>query len=540
MSSPQARAAAPAGFAPENAAAWKKLQQHRDKTVKEPLQALFAGDAGRFKALSLTLPGLLADFSKNHVTRETIELLCALAREAGLEQGRDNMFAGTPINTSENRAVLHTALRAGEDGKAAVDGHAVAEDVHDVLQRMQSFTDEVRDGVWRGYNGKDITDIVNIGIGGSSLGPRLAVEALAGFHAPRLQAHFVANVEASELALTLKGLSPETTLFIVASKTFTTAETMQNARLARDWIVNYYKDEAAVARHFVAASTNAEAVKAFGISPANMFPFWDWVGGRYSLWSAIGLPIMLLAGAENFEAMLEGAREMDEHFRTAPLEKNIPALMGLIGLWYRDFLDYPAYAVIPYHAGLARLPAFLQQLDMESNGKSVARDGRKTGVPTGPIVFGEPGTDAQHSFFQWLHQGSDIVPVEFIAAVKTRFGNRDQQAMLLANMLAQAESLLAGRENKTEPHRNFPGNRPSTTLLLDELDPKTLGMLLALYEHRVFVQGWIWGINSFDQWGVELGKVTAKTLEAELKQASGGAHDASTQGLLEYIRGKKI
>jgi glucose-6-phosphate isomerase len=512
---------------------WQALEEHARQRLN--LKDLFAKDPSRFQKHSFALPGLLVDFSKNLVSDQTLELLLGLAHERCLEKARDAMFAGEKINTTEKRAVLHTALRAPDDVALKLDGQNVTEDVSNVLTRMESFADSVQNGVWRGYNGKDITDVVNIGIGGSSLGPRLVTEALASYHAPRLACHFVANVEASDLALTLKGLSPETTLFIVASKTFTTAETMQNANIARTWIVNHYKDEQAIARHFVAASTNLEAVKKFGIAPDNMFPFWDWVGGRYSVWSAIGLSVMLAVGRENFAEFLAGAREMDEHFRTAPLKHNVPALMGLIGLWYRDFMDYRSYAVIPYHNCLNRLPAFLQQLDMESNGKSVTADGKPVHFATGPAVFGEPGTDAQHSFFQWLHQGTDVVPVDFIAAVKTRFGNADQQAMLLANFLAQSEGLMTGKENKPEPHRNFPGNRPSTTILLDELTPRSLGALLALYEHKVFVQGVIWGIDSFDQWGVELGKVMAKTLEAEIKSKKPGTHDGSTLGLLDYI-----
>ena len=516
---------------------WQALEAHARQ--KPDLKRLFPEDPARFENLSFTLPGLLADFSKNLITTETLDLLCALAEETGLEKSREAMFRGDKINTTENRAVLHTALRAPDDKPFSLDGQNVAEDVADVLHRMKSFADSIQTGVWRGYNGKDITDVVNIGIGGSSLGPRLVTEALAAYHPVRLQAHFVANVEASDMALTLKGLSPETTLFIVASKTFTTAETMQNANIARTWIVNHYKDEQAIAKHFVAASTNLEAVKKFGIAPDNMFPFWDWVGGRYSVWSSIGLSVMILIGYENFVEFLEGAHEIDDHFRTTPLRRNVPALMGLIGIWYRNFLKLPAYAVIPYHACLGRLPAFLQQLDMESNGKSVTRDGTPVTASTGPIIFGEPGTDAQHSFFQWLHQGTDVVPVDFIAAVKSRFGNADQQAMLLANFLAQSEALMTGKDNTAEPHRNFAGNRPSTTLLLDELTPRTLGALLALYEHKVFTQGAVWGIDSFDQWGVELGKVLAKALEGEIKSQKPGAHDGSTLGLLRYIAAHK-
>lgn len=503
---------------PRAYAAWGALEKHAKEISAARLRDLFARDTERFNEFSVSMPGMLADFSKNKITDETLSLLVRLAKEANLERKREAMFSGDKINTTEDRAVLHTLLRADTDAE-----------VKEVLARMGRLAGAVRDGSWKGHSGKEITDIVNIGIGGSSLGPQLATQALAHYHHPRLKSHFVANVEASDLTRTLAKISPETALFIVASKTFTTAETMQNAKIARAWLLAYYKgDDKAVARHFVAASTNAQAVSAFGINPENMFPFRDWVGGRYSVWSAIGISVMLMTGAENFDEFLKGAREMDAHFRAAPLEKNIPALMGLIGLWHRNFLHYSAYAVIPYHAQLARLPAFLQQLDMESNGKTAA-------VKTGPIVFGEPGTDAQHSFFQWLHQGTDVVPVDFIAAVKPSHGTKEQQTMLLANMLAQSEALMLGKENKPEPHRHFPGDRPSTTLLLNELTPRTLGTLLAAYEHKVFVQGAIWSINSFDQWGVELGKVMAKTLEAELNAGNPGAHDASTLGLQGYI-----
>jgi len=518
----------------------KALQAHYAEMFSLHIKDLFAQDAARFEKMSLQLPGLLADFSKNRITDETLKLLLRYAEDSGIVDARARFFGGGKINNTENRAVLHMALRADEDDIFTVDGKNVVPEVRDTLARMAAFAEAVRSGGWKGRSGKEITDIVNIGIGGSSLGPQLVTQALSYYHHPRLSAHYVANVEASDLARTLAALNPETTLFIVASKTFTTAETMQNARIAREWLLAHYKgDETAVAKHFVAASTNAEAVGAFGIAPQNMFPFHDWVGGRYSLWSAIGLSCMLMVGAENFHALLSGARDMDQHFKTAPLAENLPVLTALIGFWHRDICGYPALAVIPYHAQLARLPAFLQQLDMESNGKRVDRDGRPLQIPSGPMIFGEPGTDAQHSFFQWLHQGTDIVPVDFIAAVNTPYGNQTQQNMLLANCLAQSAALMGGRDNPAEPHRHFPGNRPSTTLLLDELTPKTLGMLLALYEHKVFVQGMLWQVNSFDQWGVELGKVLAKNLEPEIAGASPiGAHDASTKGLIGHIRAK--
>lgn len=519
---------------------WHDLKKHGAAMEKTSVAGLFAEDPKRFGALSFRLPGMLADFSKNRVTGETLQLLVALARARRLEERRDDMLGGGKINATENRAVLHTALRAPKDKKIMVDGKNVVPDVHRVLDRMAQFAGAVRGGHWRGHGGQEITDIVSIGIGGSSLGPQLAVEALGGYH-KRLKAHFVSNVEASDLHNTLQKLSPETTLFLIASKTFTTAETMQNARIAREKVLKHYNgDEAAIGRHFAALSTNVDEARKFGIAEDNVFPFWDWVGGRWSVWSAIGLSVMLMVGPEHFHEMLSGAREMDEHFRTAPLEENIPALMGLIGLFYRNFMNWPAYAVAPYHSALRRMPAWLQQIDMESNGKCVDLSGAPVDFATGPLAFGEPGTDSQHSFFQWLHQGTDIVPVDFIAAVRTPFGTKAQQNMLLANCLAQSEALMNGQEKPGEPQRFFPGNRPSTTILLDELSPRTLGMLMALYEHRVFVQGAVWGINSFDQFGVELGKVLATKIGGELDAGTIGAHDASTAGLMKYVHEKSI
>lgn len=522
------------------AAPLKALEAHYAQIAPLHIKDLFAEDEARFDKMSLQLPGMLADFSKNLMTDETLKLLVQFAKEAGIPDARLRFFGGEKINNTENRAVLHMALRADAGDIFNVDGKNVVPEVCDTLDRMAAFAEDVRSGTWKGHSGKSITDIVNIGIGGSSLGPQLVTQALSFYHHPRLSAHYVANVEASDLARTLAALNPETALFIIASKTFTTAETMQNARIAREWLLAHYKDdETAVAKHFVAASTNAAAVDAFGIASQNMFPFNDWVGGRYSLWSAIGLSCMLMVGTDHFRALLSGAREMDQHFKNAPLAENLPVLMALIGFWHRNICGYPALAVIPYHAQLARLPAFLQQLDMESNGKRVDRNGHTLHMPSGPMIFGEPGTDAQHSFFQWLHQGTDIVPVDFIAAVKTPYGNQTQQNMLLANCLAQSAALMGGRDNPDEPHRHFPGNRPSTTLLLDELNPHTLGMLLALYEHKVFVQGMLWQVNSFDQWGVELGKVLAKNLEPEIAgNAPIGTHDASTKGLIGHIRTK--
>jgi glucose-6-phosphate isomerase len=520
---------------------WQNLIQHGQSLSATPLPQLFKEDPKRFSDFSFRLPGMLVDFSKNKITEETRRLLLQLAQERKLESRRDDMFSGVRINNTENRAVLHTALRAPKDKKILVDGKNIVPDIHHILERMGHFAEAVRHGHWRGHSGKEITDIVNIGIGGSSLGPQFATEALTGYHHMRLKAHFVANVEASDLQHILQKLSPETTLFIIASKTFTTQETMQNAMVAREKVLKHFDgDKEAIEKHFVALSTNAEAVRTFGILERNMFPFWDWVGGRYSVWSAIGLSVMLMVGPEHFGEFLAGAHAMDVHFQTAPPDQNIPMLMGLIGLFHRDIMNLPAYAVIPYHSALGRLPAWLQQTDMESNGKSVDASGCTMTVPTGPIIFGEPGTDAQHSFFQWLHQGTDVVPVDFIAAVKTSFGTKAQQNMLLANVLAQSEALMNGQSIEGQPQRFFPGSRPSTMILLDDLSPRTLGMLMALYEHKVFVQGALWGINSFDQFGVELGKGLAKTLEAELNAKATGMHDSSTAGLMQHIYGHSV
>jgi glucose-6-phosphate isomerase len=516
-------------------AAWQVLEAHRHETTFL-LKSLFAGDKDRFNKFSHHLPGMLVDLSKNLITEKTKGLLLALAEESGLVQARQDLFGGEKINSTEKRAVLHTALRAAADTAISNDGRNVVPDVHATLKNMGRFAEAVRSGKWRGHSGKEITDIVNIGIGGSYLGPQLATEALSGFHHSRLTCHYVSNVEASDLGRVLKKVSPETTLFIIASKTFTTAETMLNARIARDWIINHYKeDRHAVGAHFAAASTNTAAVKDFGIAAENMFPFEDWVGGRYSVWSAIGLSTMIMIGEENFHGLLNGARAMDDHFKNAPLDQNVPVLMAMIGIWYRNFMNYPAYAVIPYNSLLRRLPAYLQQLDMESNGKSVTRKGLPVTAKTGPLVFGEPGTDAQHSFFQWLHQGTDVVPADFIAALKTTYDTPEQRNMLLANFLAQTEALMNGREDNVETHRHYPGNRPTTTILLDVIDPHSIGMLLALYEHKIFVQGIVWSINSFDQWGVELGKILAKPLEDEILKNKPANHDASTLGLLDYI-----
>jgi glucose-6-phosphate isomerase len=528
------------------------LRNHRGVSSMD-MRAAFASNPRRFAEFSLALDDLLFDWSKCAVTADTMGLLDLLAREAGVAERRDAMLHGEKINTTEKRAVLHTALRNPSDEGVAVDGSDVMADVHGVLAAMAEFADAIREGRAPGATGEKITDIVNIGIGGSDLGPAMATLALAPYHdGPR--AHYVSNVDGAHMTDTLKGLKPETTLFIVASKTFTTIETMTNAETARKWI-EAALGKAAVAQHFAAVSTALDKVAAFGIAEDRVFGFWDWVGGRYSLWSAIGLPVMIAVGPENFRAFLAGAHEMDTHFVSAPALQNIPMIMGLIGYWHRVICNYPARAVIPYDQRLARLPAYLQQLDMESNGKRVTIDGAPVPTPTGPLVWGEPGTNGQHAFFQLLHQGTDVIPVEFIAAAEGHEPElKHHHDLLLANCLAQSEALMKGRtleearrqmltKGMTEadvdaiaPHRVFPGNRPSITILYRKLDPKTLGRLIALYEHRVFVEAQLFGINAFDQWGVELGKELATGLLPVVQGKEDAAKsDASTAGLVHHI-----
>ena len=527
------------------------LAQHADALRDTHLRALFAADPGRFERLSLRVGELLVDYSKHRVTAETIHALCALAREADLEGWRDRMFAGEHINGTEDRAVLHVALRNRSDRPMSVDGQDVMPGVRAVLDQMRGFTDAVRSGAWTGHSGLPITDAVNIGIGGSDLGPVMICEALKPYSHERLRVHHVSNVDGAHLAATLKGLNPATTLFIIASKTFTTQETLTNAHAARRWFLASGAVEADVARHFVALSTHTEAVRAFGIDPANMFPFWNWVGGRYSVWSAIGLSVALSVGMDHFEALLGGAHAMDEHFRTAPLEANAPALLALIGLWNQLFFDAHALAVLPYDQGLSRLAAYLQQADMESNGKGVTRDGQPVTWHTGPVVFGEPGTNGQHAFFQLIHQGTRLIPCDFIAPCRSHAPG--QHDILLANFFAQTEALMRGKtadEARAElvaaglsgdalealvPHKVFPGNRPTTSILMPVVDPHHLGMLVALYEHRIFVQGVVLGVYSFDQWGVELGKQLASAILPELTgEAPPGGHDSSTDGLVAH------
>jgi glucose-6-phosphate isomerase len=514
------------------------------------LRQILADDPGRFEALSVSLDDLLVDFSKMHWDRDVIAALADLARARGVESRRDAMFAGEAINETEGRAVLHVALRNRGDAPVLVEGHDVMPDVRETLARLAAFCDGIRSGVIAGHSGKPFQDVVNIGIGGSDLGPAMVTHALFPYaDGPRL--HFVSNVDGAHIADTLAGLDPARTLFVVASKTFTTTETMTNARTARRWIVESLGEEA-VASHFAAVSTALEKVAAFGIGDARVFGFWDWVGGRYSVWSAIGLPVMLAIGAQNFGQFLDGAHAMDRHFQTAPLEENLPVLMGLAGIWHRNLCGFPARAVLPYDQRLARLPAYLQQLDMESNGKRVTLSGETVGEATGPLVWGEPGTNGQHAFYQLLHQGTDVIPCEFILAARGHEPDlAEHHALLIANCLAQSEALMKGQtlaeaqaalraQGASEaqavrlaPHKVFPGNRPSITILHDKLTPFALGRLVALYEHRVFVEGAIWGINSFDQWGVELGKTLASELLPMVEgRTPVGGRDPSTEGLL--------
>jgi glucose-6-phosphate isomerase len=520
--------------------AWQALARHRDALAGTPIRALFAADATRADRFALEAAGVFVDFSKNLVTDETIALLGALAREAGVEQRREAMFKGERINATEARPVLHVALRAPSNMAISVDGEDVVPQVHAVLAQMRRFSDAVRDGAWLGHTGRTITDIVNIGIGGSDLGPRMVCEALRPYGHARLTMHFVSNVDGADIDEVLRAVDPATTLFIVASKTFTTRETLKNAQTARAWLLASGAPESAVARHFVAVSTNAQAVAAFGIDTANMFAFWDWVGGRYSLWSAIGLPIALYIGADAFGELLAGAHAMDRHFAQAPLERNLPALLALLGVWYTNFFGAASHLVAPYDRYLHRLPAYLQQLDMESNGKTVTLDGERVDYATGPVIWGEPGTNGQHAFFQLLHQGSALIPADFIACMQPHHKLDAHHAILLANCFAQTEALMNGAASPDEPHRNFEGNRPTNTLCLDRLEPATLGALIALYEHKVFVQGAIWQINSFDQWGVELGKRLAVEIEREIAAPGKVAtHDSSTNNLINRFKARR-
>jgi glucose-6-phosphate isomerase len=534
-----------------DASAWRALEENAAELRETHLRDLFAADPSRGQRLATEAEGIYLDYSKNRATEETIELLVSLAEERGVAERRDAMFAGEKINVTEDRAVLHVALRAPEDVRIGVDGENIVPKVHEVLDRMSDFSERVRNGDWKGHTAKRIRNVVNIGIGGSDLGPVMAYEALRHYTQRDLTFRFVSNVDGTDIAEATRDLDPEETLFIVSSKTFTTAETIRNATTARDWLLAKLGDDAAVAKHFVAVSTNATEVSRFGIDTANMFGFWDWVGGRYSMDSAIGLSTMLAIGPENFRKLLEGFHAMDEHFRTAPLERNLPVLMGLLTVWYSDFFDAQTVAVLPYDQHLKRFPAYLQQLTMESNGKSVTREGARVDYETSPIFWGEPGTNGQHSFYQLIHQGTKLIPADFIAFNRTLNPLPEHHDLLMANVFAQTEALAFGktpeevRDEGTEewlvPHRVFEGNRPSNTIMADALDPETLGKLIALYEHSVFVQGVIWDVNSFDQWGVELGKVLAKRIAGELESDSAPelAHDSSTNALIERYRSAK-
>ncbi len=533
--------------------AWQALSAHYTEISHLHMRQMFEDDPGRFDRFSLRLESLLFDYSKNRINAETVRLLIGLARQAGMAGHITSMFSGKKVNSTENRAALHTALRNRSERPVYVDGKDVMPEVRNVLARMRHFSDDVRNGAHRGHTGKQITDIVNIGIGGSDLGPLMVCEALKPYANPNLRAHFVSNVDGTHITENLKRLNAETTLFIVSSKTFTTLETLTNAHSARAWLIGKLGDEQAVEKHFVAVSTNLAATSQFGINPDYVFEFWDWVGGRYSLWSAIGLPIALFIGMDRFEELLGGAHAVDEHFLDTPLESNIPVLMGLLAVWYGNCFRTSTNAVLPYDQYMHRFPAYLQQLEMESNGKGVDRDGNPVDFDTGMVMWGEPGTNGQHAFYQLIHQGTHIIPADFLVPVHSQNPLGEHHAILLANCFAQTEALMLGKtaaEVRNElvaqgmqgekleallPHKVFPGNKPTNTLVFDRLDPHTLGMLIALYEHKVFVLSVIWNINPFDQWGVELGKQLAGRILPELKGSNPATgHDASTNGLIDY------
>jgi glucose-6-phosphate isomerase len=529
--------------------AWKALTEHYHKLQQTHLRQFFAEDPGRGERLTAQALGLYFDYSKNRVTDETMKLLVNLAEECGLRDRINAMFRGDIINVTEKRAVMHVGLRAARNEKILVEGEDIVPEVHKVLDQMSDFANRVRNGEWLGYTGKRIRNVINIGIGGSDLGPVMAYEALRYYSDRDINFRFVSNVDGTDIVEATRDLDPAETLFIVASKTFTTMETMTNAESAREWSLKTLGSNESVAKHFVALSTNAEEVTKFGIDTANMFGFWDWVGGRYSMDSAIGLSTMIAIGPDNFQAMLSGFRAMDEHFRSAPFEKNLPALMGLLSVWYGDFFGAQTVAVLPYDQYLKRFPAYLQQLTMESNGKSVTMDGQRVNYQTGPIFWGEPGTNGQHSFYQLIHQGTKVIPCDFIGFSKSLNPHGAHHDYLMANILAQAEALAFGKtvdEVKAEgnpdwlaQHRAFEGNRPSNMIIAEQLTPEMLGKLVALYEHSVFTQGAIWNINSFDQWGVELGKVLAKRIIPELQSATELNHDSSTNALIRLYRKQK-
>ena len=538
--------------------AWRMLAGHQKSMARRHMRELFEKDRDRFRRFSLKFEDILLDYSKNRITGTTMRLLFALARQSDLERWRDRMFSGEKINVTENRAVLHTALRNRSNVPVYVDGEDVMPKVNAVLAHMRSFSEAIRNGTWRGYSGKPISDVVNIGIGGSDLGPVMVTEALRPYGKQGLRVHFVSNIDGTHIAETLRRIDPATSLFVIASKTFTTQETITNAGTARQWLLDAARDPAAIARHFVALSTNAAEVARFGIDTANMFEFWDWVGGRYSLWSAIGLSIAVFIGMENFEELLAGAHAMDGHFRGAPLEQNMPVILGMLGIWYNNFFGAQTHAILPYDQYMHRFPAYFQQGDMESNGKQVTRDGKRVGYSTGPVIWGEPGTNGQHAFYQLIHQGTRLIPADFIAPIETHNPIGQHHAILLSNFFAQTEALMEGKteyEARAElrasgfkgrelehlaPHKIFEGNRPTNSILVRKITPRTLGSLIALYEHKIFVQGIVWNINSFDQWGVELGKQLAKAILPELiGTGKAGKHDSSTRGLIDhYLRNR--
>ena len=541
-----------------NSEEWNNLRDHYDDISREHLRNMFENDEKRFEKFHICFQDILFDYSKNIINNETIPLLLELAEKYKLKERIELMFSGQKINFTEHRAVLHTALRDMSENPVIVDNKDVMPDVRSVLKRMKEFADNVHNNLWKGATGKRITDVVNIGIGGSDLGPAMVCDALKPYARPGIDVHFVSNVDGTDIAETLKKLDPETSLFIIASKSFTTQETLTNANTVRDWFLASGRSKEDIARHFIALSTNTQAVIDFGIDPDNMFEFWDWVGGRYSLWSAIGMSIALYIGFDNFEKLLRGAYEMDIHFREAPFRENIPVIMALLGKWYSNIFGAGTYAVIPYDDYLSRFTEFLQQLDMESNGKSITIDGEIVNYTTGPVLWGAAGTNAQHSFFQLIHQGTHIIPADFLAPVKPQNEIGDHHEKLLSNFFAQTEALMKGKtkgevveelkqQGKSNeeiemlyPHKIFAGNKPTNSILYEKLTPETLGKLIAMYEHKVFVQGTIWNINSFDQWGVELGKSLAKKILPELTTDEEiKSHDPSTNGLINYYKEKK-
>ncbi len=540
---------------PTNTSAWPLLREHFLENENNSISSLFAQNKNRFNEFSFSFEDILVDFSKNKITNKTLNLLAELAAECNLQDSIEAMFSGETINHTEKRAVLHTALRNRSNTPVLVEGENIMPQINEVLLKMKLFSAKVHSGEWKGFSGKKITSIVNIGIGGSDLGPVMVTEALKSYQVKGIETYFVSNVDGTHIAETLKKVDSETTLFLVASKTFTTQETMTNAHSARSWLLDYYKDEKAVASHFVALSTNAKAVSKFGIDTANMFEFWDWVGGRYSLWSAIGLSISLTIGYNNFERLLDGAHAMDTHFKSASFDKNTPVILAMIGIWYNNFYGYESEAILPYDQYMHRFAAYFQQGNMESNGKYVDNAGNKVTYQTGPIIWGEPGTNGQHAFYQLIHQGTKIIPCDFIAPAKSHNPIGDHHPKLMANFFAQTEALMNGKTKKEVldelnelglseedieklcPYKIFEGNRPTNSILVKEITPYTLGSLIAMYEHKIFVQGVIWNINSFDQWGVELGKKLAGEILPELDGNKNiASHDSSTNGLINQYK----